>query len=94
MNVLGFGETTPGSSSESWPVLRPFSGSALSVVPEMTEPTVAVSVCITGVSLFTSTVSSTAPSSSLKSRRTTCFASIAIGLVAAVLKRDSSALTT
>ena len=44
MNVLGLGVTTPGSSSESCPLLRPFNGSAVRVVPEMTSPTVAVSV--------------------------------------------------
>ena len=93
MNELGFGVTTPVRSSESCPVLRPLSGSALSVVPEMTCPTVAVSVCSTGVSLVTSTVSSTAPSASLKSSRTICFASIWMGLVADVLKRDSSTFT-
>jgi hypothetical protein len=36
-----------GSSSDSCPVFRPFSGSADSVVPEMTSPTVADSVCST-----------------------------------------------
>ena len=75
VNALGFGVTTPGRSRESWPVLRPLSGSAASVEPEMTSPTVAVSVWSTCVSLETTTVSSIAPSSSLKSRRTTCIAS-------------------
>ena len=75
-------------------MLRPFSGNAESVVPEMTSPTVADSVCSTCASLLTSTVSCKAPSSSLKSMRTICLASTWIGLVAAVLKLDSSALTT
>ena len=39
----------PGSSSASWPVLRPFSGSDCTVSPEMTSPTVVVSVCRIGV---------------------------------------------
>ena len=60
----------------------------------MTSPTVADSVCSTCDSPLTSTVSSSAPSSSLKSIRTICIASTWIGLVAAVLKLDSSALTT
>ena len=94
MNVLGFGDTAPGSMSDSWPVFRPLSGIVFSVVPEITCPTVVDSVCKTGVSLVTSTVSAIPPSSSLKSRRTTCFASTWIGLVEAVLNRESSALTT
>ena len=35
----------PGSSSASWPVLRPFRGSDCTVLPEITSPTVADSVC-------------------------------------------------
>ena len=41
MNEPGFGVSAPGSGSASWPELRPFSGSAVSVVPEMTSPTIA-----------------------------------------------------
>ena len=52
------------------------------------------SVCSTCVSPLTSTVSASAPSSNLKSIRAICIASSWIGLVAAVLKLDSSALTT
>ena len=90
----GFGVTTPGSSSDSWPVLRPFSGSPVSVAPEMTSPTVAVSVCRTGDWPTTSIICSIAPSSSLKSNRTICLASTSIGFVAAVLNPASSAFTT
>ena len=94
VKVLGFGVTTPGKSSESWPLLRPFSGSALSVVPEMTSPTVADSVCRTGDTPVTSIASSSVPTSSLKSTRRICFASSSMGFVAAVLKPESSVLTT
>ncbi len=92
MNVLGFGVTTPGSSSDSWPVLRPLSGSDDSVVAEMTSPTVADSVCSTGDSPVTWTFCSSPPTSSLKSKRRICFASTVIGFVVAVLKLASSAL--
>ena len=93
MNELGLTVTTPGSSKENCPVLRPFSGNEARVVPEITWPTVADSVCRTGDSLVTSTVSSVPPSSSLKSSRTICLASTWIGFVVAVLKRERSALT-
>ena len=68
----GFGVMTPGSSNESWPVLRPFRGSELTVFPEMTSPTVADSVWRTGASAVTSTVSSSEPTASLKSSRAIC----------------------
>ena len=47
----------PGSSSASWPVLRPFSGSDCTVLPEITSPTVVDSVCRIGEAAVTSTVS-------------------------------------
>ena len=71
-------------------MLRPFKGSDWTVLPEMTSPTVADSVWRTGAWLTTSTVSSRAPTSSLKSRRAICLASRVIGLVVAVLNPESS----
>ena len=93
LKEAGSGVTTPGSSSESWPVLRPFRGSELTVVPEMTSPTVGDSVWSRGGSAVTSTVSSSEPTASWKSSRATCLASIVIGGVSADLKPWSSALT-
>ena len=60
----------------------------------MTSPTVADSVWSTGAWAVTSTVSSRAPTSILKSRRAICFASSVIGRVVVVLKPVSAALTT
>ena len=90
----GFTLTTPGSSSDNWPVFRPFSGNATTVVPEITSPTVTDSVCRSGDSPATRMVSSIAPSCSVKSSRTIAFASTSIGLVVAVLKPESSAFST
>ncbi len=84
----------PGSSSASWPVLRPFSGSDCTVVPEMTSPTVEVSVCRIGEVPVTSTVSWIAPTDIRKSRRTTCRASSTIPGRVAVRNPASSALTS
>jgi hypothetical protein len=75
-------------------MLRPLSGSDCTVLPEMTSPTVADSVWRTGAPAVTSTVSSSAPSSILKSRRAICLASSWMALVVVVLKLWSSALTT
>ncbi len=94
VNVSGFGVIAPGSSSASWFGLRPFSGSDCIVCAEMTSPTVAVSVCRTGDSAVTSTVSSSPPTSILKSRRAICFASSVNGFVDVTLKPVSSDLTT
>jgi hypothetical protein len=74
--------------------LRPFRGSDCTVLPEITSPTVADSVCSVGAWPTTSTMSSSAPTSILKSSRAICFASSAIGLVLAVLKPVSVDFTT
>ena len=75
-------------------MLRPFRGSEFTVLPEMTSPTVADSVWRTAATAVTSTVSSTAPTSSLKSSRAVCFASSSMAFVVTVLKPLSSAFTT
>ncbi len=94
VKACGRGVIVPGTSSASWPGLRPFSGSDCSVLPEMTSPTVTDCVCSTGDWPTTSTVSSSEPTSILKSSRAICLVSSAIGFVVAVLKLVSDALTT
>ena len=83
----------PGSSSASWPALRPFSGSDCTVLPEITSPTTVDSVCRIGEAATTSTVSCTAPTAMRKSSRATCRASSVTALRVTVRKPDSSAFT-
>ena len=83
----------PGSSSASWPVLRPFSGSDCTVLPETTSPTTVDSVCRIGAAAVTSTVSCTAPTAMRKSSLATSRASSVTALRVTVRKPDSSAFT-
>ena len=85
---------TPGVRRASWAKLRPFSGSATTVDPVMTSPTVAFSVCRMGFTPTTSMVSVTSPISSLRSTRAVWPPSSVSGLVTTVLKPCDSARTT
>ena len=74
-------------------MLRPFSGSDCTVLPEMTSPTVGVSVCRIGETPTTWTVSCKAPTLNLKSSLAICLASSANTGVVAVRKPEIAALT-
>ena len=93
LKPCGFTVIAPGSSRANWLVLRPLSGSDVAVVPEMTSPTVTVSVCRMGADASTSTVSSRAPTIIFRSRRATWLASSANSDVVAVRNPVNSAFT-
>ncbi len=93
VNPAGFTVIVPGSRRASWLALRPLSGSVVAVLPEMTSPTVTVSVCRIGAAASTWMVSSRVPTSIRRSRRATCLASSVNSGVAAVRNPLSSAFT-